>query len=162
MKYLCLVYHDAKKMTEVSPAEMDAYVSGCNGWIEELEKSGRHIYSAGLQSDRTATTVRRQNDKVLLSDGPFAETKEYLGGFSMIEARDLNEALQIASKFPSRGYSSMEVRPLLEPNASMCDPLDIKIAAAVRRTAERVDPEARAKIGWMPQAAATRATAESR
>jgi hypothetical protein len=90
------------------------------------------VFSAGLQAGRTAITVRKQNGKVFMSDGPFAETKEFLGGFTIIEARDMNEALQIVSKFQTR-MISIEVRPVMEPNTELTDPMDRKIAEAVQR-----------------------------
>jgi hypothetical protein len=98
----------------------------------ELEKSGHHVFSAGLQSARTATTVRHSGGKVSLTDGPFAETKEFLGGFNILEARDLNEALQLVSKFAS-ALMTVEVRPVLDANAELTDPLDQKIVATLRR-----------------------------
>src|SRR5262245_9594143 len=106
MKYLCLVYHEEHKLAALSQAQMDALVGACIGWVEELEKGGHHIYSAGLQSVRTATTVRHREGKPSLTDGPFAETKEFLGGFTLIQARDLNEAIQLASKFPAARVGS--------------------------------------------------------
>src|SRR5262249_48132460 len=105
MRYACLVYHDPKKVADLSEAEqLAAILAECeaaDAWRAELEKGGHHVFSAGLQSVRTATTVRHSNGKVSLTDGPFAETKELLGGFTIIEARDLNQALQLVSKFAS-------------------------------------------------------------
>jgi hypothetical protein len=133
MKYACLVYHEAKKVTDLSEAELAAILAECEAagaWKEELEKGGHHVFSAGLQSVRTATTVRNYNGKLSMTDGPFAETKECLGGFTIIEARDLNEALQLVSKFAS-ALVTVEVRPVLDANAELTDPLDQKIAAAM-------------------------------
>jgi hypothetical protein len=136
MKYACLVYHDPEKLTSLSEAEqLAAILAECEAagaWRAELEKGGHHVFSAGLQGIRTATTVRNRNGKVHLTDGPFAETKEFLGGFTIIEARDLNEALRLVSRFAS-ALVTVEVRPLFEPNAELSDPLDQKIAAALRR-----------------------------
>jgi hypothetical protein len=133
MKYACLVYHEQKGA--VSEAELAAIVAECQdavAWSEELKKSGHHVFSAGLQSVGTARTVRNRNGKLSITDGPFAETKECLGGFTIIEARDLNEALQLVSKFPAR-LTSVEVRPVMDPNAELTDPGDRRIAAALRR-----------------------------
>jgi hypothetical protein len=140
-----------KKLDALSEDEMDAVVSACIGWVEELEKSGHHIFSAGLQCVRTATTVRHRNGKVSLTDGPFAETKEFLGGFTLIKATDLNEALDLASKFPAAHLGSMEVRPVLESDGELTDALDKKIGAAVRRNAPGIDPIAVSRMASVPQ-----------
>ena len=136
MKFACLVYHDESKVADLSEAEqLAAIVAECNAasaWKAELEKGGHHVFSVGLQSVRTATTVRRCNGKLSMTDGPFAETKEFLGGLTIIEARDLNEALQLVSQFAS-ALVTVEVRPILDANAELTDPLDQTIAAAVRR-----------------------------
>jgi hypothetical protein len=136
MKYACLVYHDATPVAGPSEAEqLAAIVAACEAaaaWKAELQKGGHHVFSAGLQSVSTATTVRHCNGKLSLTDGPFAETKEVLGGFTIIEARDLNEALRLASKFAS-ALVTVEVRPLLDAGAALTDPLDQKIAAARRQ-----------------------------
>src|SRR5437899_9627715 len=73
-QYLCLVYHDDAKLEALSQRDMDALVAECVDWVDELERNGRHIYSAGLQSIRSATTLRSRNGKVSTTDGPFAET----------------------------------------------------------------------------------------
>ncbi len=105
MKYLCLVYMDEKTLAEVPDSECVAYDAG-------LRESGRCLASEALQSVHTATTVRVRNGQVAVTDGPFAETKEQLAGFYMIEARDLNEAIQIAAKIPPARIGSIEVRPI--------------------------------------------------
>jgi len=133
MEYLCLVYQDDKKLAAMPDAELDTIVGGCTGWVEDLERNGQHVLSAGLQSVRTAVTVRNRNGKVSATDGPFAETKEHLGGFTIIRARDLNEAIAIASKLPAALIGSVEVRPLLKPDVPLSDPLDRKIAESIRR-----------------------------
>jgi hypothetical protein len=151
MQYLCLVYQEEKKLDALSQDQLDAVVGACIGWVEELEKSGHHIFSAGLQSVRTATTVRHRNGKVSLTDGPFAETKEFLGGFTLIKARDLNEAIRLASKFPASHLGSMEVRPVLESDGELSDSLDQKIAAAFRRNAPGTDPTTASRFASVPQ-----------
>src|SRR5450432_2592287 len=105
MKYLCLVYLDEKRLDELSDEECVAYDTA-------IRKGGHCIASEALESVQTATTVRVRNGKVSVTDGPFAETKEQLAGFYMIEARDLNEAIQIASKIPPARVGSIEVRPI--------------------------------------------------
>jgi hypothetical protein len=132
MKYICLVYHEEKDLDGLSKDRLGALVGECGAWVGDLEKSGQHVYSAGLQCTRTATTLRSRNGNLTLTDGPFAETKEFLGGFTIVEARDLNEAIQIASKLPAVRVGSVEVRPVLDPNLEMTDPLDRKIASVIR------------------------------
>jgi hypothetical protein len=105
MKYLCLVYLEEKRLEEVSDAH-------CVEYDESVRKSGHCIASEALQSVQTATTVRMRNGKVSVTDGPFAETREQLAGFYLIEARDLNEAIQLASRIPPARVGSIEVRPI--------------------------------------------------
>ena len=132
-QYLCLVYQDDAKLEALSQRDMDALIAECVDWIDGLERNGRHIYSAGLQSIRSATTLQSRNGKVSTTDGPFAETKEYLGGFTLFRARDLNEAIQLASTLPAARIGTLEVRPVLQANADLDDPIDRKVAASLRR-----------------------------
>lgn len=83
-------------------------------YVEDLQRSGRLVITHALQSVRSATTVRVRHGRLSATDGPFAETKESLGGFFLIEARDLNEAIQVASRWPSARFGSIEVRPIEE------------------------------------------------
>ena len=83
-------------------------------FTDDIKKTGHHIASNGLQPTKTATTVRVRNGKVSTTDGPFAETKEQLGGFYLIEAKDLNDAIQVAARIPSARWGSVEVRPVWE------------------------------------------------
>jgi hypothetical protein len=105
MKYLCLVYLEEKRLEEVSDQH-------CVAFDQSIRDSGHCIASEALQSVQTATTVRLRNGKVSITDGPFAETKEQLAGFYLVEARDLNEAIQIASRIPPAAVGSIEVRPI--------------------------------------------------
>ena len=105
MKYLCLVYGEEHRMREVDDMH-------CLAFDLSVRASGHCIASEALQPVASATTVRVRNGKVSVTDGPFAETKECLAGFYMIEARDLNEAIQIASKIPPAQVGSVEVRPI--------------------------------------------------
>ena len=109
MKYLCLVYLDEKKLAEVPDTECLAFSDG-------LKASGHRIAAEALQSVHTATTVRVRNGKVSMTDGPFAETKEQLAGFYLIDAKDLDQAVQLASKIPPARVGSIEVRPVRELN----------------------------------------------
>jgi hypothetical protein len=112
MKYLCLIYDDEKKMAATPKAEMDAMMAEYGSFTQDIKKSGHMVAGEALQPVHTATTVRVRNGKMSTTDGPFAETKEQLGGFYMIEARDLNDALQVAARIPSARYGSVEVRPI--------------------------------------------------
>ncbi len=118
MKYLLLCCHEERKLNAMPKGEWDALMDETRAYIEEIQKSGHYIVSEALESVQTATTVRVRNGKVSVTDGPFAETKEQLGGFFLIEAWDLNEAIQIASRFPSVRTGSMEVRPIRELTTS--------------------------------------------
>ena len=118
MKYLCLVYYDEKKLEALSKGEFDALVAESLAHVDELRNSGHHVAAEALQSVQTATTIRRtQNGKLSMTDGPFAETKEQLGGFLLIEAEDLNDAIRVASKIPPGRLGSIEVRPIQELTA---------------------------------------------
>jgi hypothetical protein len=105
MNYLCLVYLDETRLDELPDEDCVAYDTA-------IRQSGHCLASEALESVQTATTVRVRNGKLSITDGPFAETKEQLAGFYMIEARDLNEAIQIAAKIPPARVGSIEVRPI--------------------------------------------------
>ena len=109
MKYLCLVYMETGKLHAVPDRE-------CLACGEGLRHSGVLLAAEALQPVETATTVRVRNGKVSITDGPFAETKEQLAGFYLIEARDLNDAIQVAAKIPPAREGSVEVRPIRELN----------------------------------------------
>jgi hypothetical protein len=157
MRFLCLVYHEEEKLAALSQRQMDSLVGECIGWVEDLEKGGHHIFSAGLQSARSAVTVQVRNGTLSTTDGPFAETKEVLGGFTLINARDFDQALQLAAKFPSARIGSMEVRPLIEPGEPVADPLDQKIMAAILQNDSEANPFAAAKMISLSQRASTEA-----
>jgi len=112
MKYLCLAYEEETKLTDLTQSEWDALRGETLTYLDELKRKGQVLTAEALQSVRTATTVRVRNGKVAVTDGPFAETKEQLGGIVLIEARDLNEAIQVASRWPSARLGSIEVRPI--------------------------------------------------
>lgn len=114
MKYLCLVYIEEKKLDALSKSELDALDAESLAYDEELRKSGHYIVSQALQSVQTATTVRVRNGRLSTTDGPFAETKEQLGGFILIDAKDLNDAIQVAAKIPPGRLGCIEVRPIQE------------------------------------------------
>ncbi len=114
MKYLCLIYDDEKKMEAMSKSDSDAFLGEYFAFTEGIKKSGHLLGGEALQPVSTATTVRIRNGKISTTDGPFAETKEQLGGYYFINARDLNDAIQVAAKIPSARYGSIEVRPVME------------------------------------------------
>jgi hypothetical protein len=112
MKYLCLVYYDEETLDAMPRDEFAAFSAEHVALDEELRQSGHSIVAEALQPVQTAATVRVRNGKLSITDGPFAETKEQLGGFYLIEARDLNEAIQAAARIPSARLGSIEVRPI--------------------------------------------------
>ena len=109
MKFLCLVYLEEQKLRAVPDSE-------CVACGEGFRKSGLLLAAEALQPVETAATLRVRNGRVLITDGPFAETKEHLAGFYLIEARDLTEAIQVASKIPPAREGSIEVRPVRQLN----------------------------------------------
>jgi hypothetical protein len=117
MKYLLMCCHEEKKMGAMSKSECDTVMDETSAYCDALQKSGHLIAAEPLESVQTAVTVRVRAGKLSVTDGPFAETKEQVGGFFLINARDLNEAIQVASKFPSVRFGSMEVRPVMELHA---------------------------------------------
>lgn len=114
MRYLCLIYEDQKQMGAMSKSEMDAFVGEYFAFTDAIKKSGHHLGGEALQPVQTATTVRLRNGKLSTTDGPFAETKEQLGGFYLINAKDLNDAIHVASRIPGARWGSIEVRPIME------------------------------------------------
>ncbi len=114
MKYLCLIYGDEKLWEAMSKAEADAEMAEYMEFTDGIRAAGQYVAGEALQPVATATTVRIRDGKVTTTDGPFAETKEQLGGFYLVEARDLNEAIQIAAKIPSVRIGSVEVRPIVD------------------------------------------------
>jgi len=116
MKYLLFCCHEEKTLDSVSESECGAIMDETSAYCEALQKSGHLILAEPLESVQTAMTVRMRNGKLSVTDGPFAETKEQVGGFFLINARDFNEAIQVASKFPSARFGSLEVRPIRELN----------------------------------------------
>lgn len=114
MRYLCLIYDEEKKMAAMAKPESDAFMGEYFAFTEGIRKSGHFLAGEALQPVHTATTVRVRNGKLSTTDGPFAETKEQLGGFYLINAKDLNDAVQVAAKIPSARLGSVEVRPIME------------------------------------------------
>jgi hypothetical protein len=114
MKYLCLIYEDESNWTRMTQEE-GAKVSAAYGkYTKDIQASGHMLGGEALQPTQTASTVRVRNGKVSTTDGPFAETKEQLGGYYLIEAKDLNDAIQVASRIPGAATGSIEVRPIMD------------------------------------------------
>ena len=114
MKYLAIAYEEERKLNALSEAEWHALRAETLDYVETLRKSGRLILTHALQSATTASTVRVRGGALSVTDGPFAETKEQIGGFFLFEASDSQEAIQVAAKWPSARIGSIEVRPIEE------------------------------------------------
>jgi hypothetical protein len=114
MKYLCLAYEEESKLSALTRGEWSLLREETLSYVEELRKKGTLVAAQALRSARTASIVRVRSGNVSVTDGPFAETKEQLGGFFLVNAKDSNEAIQIASKWPSARIGSIEVRPIEE------------------------------------------------
>lgn len=114
MKYLCLVYFEEKTMQAMPEQDWLALNHECIACVDGLQASGHYVAGEALQPVATATTLRVRGGKISTTDGPFAETKEQLAGFYLLDARDLNEAIQLAGKIPPARYGSVEIRPIRE------------------------------------------------
>ena len=112
MKYMCIAYEEERKLNELSTGEWQALRQETLDYVTSLQESGRLLAAHPLQSATKAATVRIRNGKIAVTDGPFAETKEQIGGFFLIEAADFNEAIQIATMWPSARIGTIEVRPI--------------------------------------------------
>jgi hypothetical protein len=113
MKYLCLIYENEADWANASKEEADTITNEYFAFTEDIRKSGHLLGGEALQPTQTATTVRVRNGKISTTDGPFAETKEQLGGYYLIEANDLNDAIRIAARIPGAKSGSVEVRPVM-------------------------------------------------
>jgi hypothetical protein len=111
MKYICLGYLDEKNWETMSESELTALVDECFAYDDLLRNNGHFVGGEALQSPRNAATLRWNNGKVFITDGPYAETKEQLGGILVLEARDLNHAVQLMSKHPGVKAGPLEIRP---------------------------------------------------
>ena len=114
MKFLFLIYHDETVMDALPEGEMQTLIDSALDYDEEIRQSGHYIVSNALQPSRTARTIRVRGGNVSTTDGPFAETKEHLGGFFLVEAKDMDEACEVASRFPPARLGTIEVRPVQE------------------------------------------------
>lgn len=115
MRYVCLIYDEEKKVNSMSKEDGDKFMGDYFAFTEGIKASGQYVAGEALHPINTATSVRIRNGKVSTTDGPFAETREQLGGFYLIEAKDLNDAIQVAAKIPSaRVGGTIEVRPVVD------------------------------------------------
>ncbi|HXW57325.1 MAG TPA: YciI family protein [Candidatus Cybelea sp.] len=121
MKYMCFGYKDERKWVQMSDSEKNALFDVCFAYDDELRAKGHFLSGEAIESPSAAVTVRIENGKVSVTDGPFIETKEQLGGVGIIEAKDLNEAIALWSKHPALGVSAtgFEIRPIVDLTAMM-------------------------------------------
>lgn len=119
MKYICLGYVDPAFFASVSESEMNAMIDRCFEYDDHLRANGHFQGGHGLQPPPSAMTLRYANGRVLATDGPFAETKEQLGGIMILEARDLNHAVELISKHPGVTFGPWEIRPAADLDAMM-------------------------------------------
>ena len=129
MKYVCLGYMDEKKWDAMSESERNAFMDECFAYDDVLRKNGHFVGGEALESARNAATVRFHNGRVTVTDGPFAETKEQLGGILLLEARDLNDAIQLMSKHPGVRGGSFEIRPVADLSALVLESSERRRAA---------------------------------
>jgi hypothetical protein len=113
VKYMLLIYHDEKRWNEIAESERQQIYGEFRRLREDLQSRGQFLDGSQLQPSTTATSIRVRNDKQLVTDGPFAETHEQLGGYFLIEAGNLDEATAIAARIPSARTGTVEVRPLM-------------------------------------------------
>jgi hypothetical protein len=112
MKYICLGYFDEKKWEAMFKSEQDAYLDECFAYDDVLRQNDHSVGGEALQSARNAVTLRYKNGKVSITDGPYAETKEQLGGFGVFDVTDLNHAIQLMSQHPALKQGVVEIRPV--------------------------------------------------
>jgi hypothetical protein len=127
MKYLLLIY-TPESTEQPDPEVLDAVMTAYNEYTDHVRSSGAYVAAEALQPTVTATTVRVRDGQTLTTDGPFAETKEALGGFYLVEAKDLDEAIDLAARIPGAHSGSIEVRPVVD-FAAMPDPSAASSAA---------------------------------
>lgn len=118
MKYLCLICAD-KMMEHFSPADAEKHYQDYEKFLAEIQRTGHYVGCNRLMLPETATTVRVRNGKVSTTDGPYAETKEQLGGYFVIEAKDMDEAVGIAARIPGCWHGCVEVRPIAEDERTL-------------------------------------------
>ena len=131
MQYLLMCCFDEKAWESIPESQRDGIMQEYGEWVQDVSRSGHYLAGGKLQSSATATTVRTKNGKAAITDGPFAETKEQLGGYHLLECQDLDEALRIAKRIPTlRVGGTIEVRPLAFETASRTQRGESQAAAA--------------------------------
>ena len=131
MKYMCLGYLDEKKFEAMTEAERNAFMDACFDYDDVLRAKGHFLSGEGLESARTATTVRVKNGKPFVTDGPFIETKEQLGGVLILEAKDLGEVIQLISNHPGIAAAGFEIRPIADMSPALQESEKRRAAAKV-------------------------------
>ncbi len=122
MKFLCLVYFEPRTLAGLTPSEKTTLDRDSIAYDKELDRSGRYLGSDALQPVSSARTVRVRRGKAKITDGPFAETKEHLGGFILVDAANMDEAVEIATKIPLAKLGTIEVRPIMTIGGEMLQP----------------------------------------
>jgi len=117
MRFACLIWLDGKELAALPRADGEALDRACLAYDEDLERTEQLVLAQALQAPDQGVTVRVRNGKISTTDGPFAETKEQIGGLVLVEARDLHEAIQVAARSPLARLGSIEVRPVMEPSS---------------------------------------------
>jgi hypothetical protein len=133
MKYICLGYIEEGKLERMSDAERNALMDECFAYDDVLQKNGHFAGGEALQGPRSATTLRSQGGRVAVTDGPYAETREQLGGILILEARDLNHAIALMSKHPGVKAGPFEIRPAADLNEMIRESERRRSAAGARR-----------------------------
>lgn len=121
MKFICLGYADETKFQTMSPDELNALIEECMSYDDELRRGGHFAGGEALQTAKNAVTIRRRGGKVEVTDGPFADTKEQIGGILFLEAKDLNQAIALMSKHPGVKFGPFEIRPADEQFIKMIE-----------------------------------------
>jgi hypothetical protein len=114
MRYMLLIYESEASFQTISEEEGNKIMGEYMAFTDDIRRGGQYVAGAPLQPTPTATTVRVSNGKTLTTDGPFAETREQLGGYYLVDAKDLNEAIALAARIPAARTGSIEVRPIME------------------------------------------------
>lgn len=114
MRYMLLIYESEANMQNITQEQGNQIMGEYMAFTDDIRRSGQYVAGAPLQPTPTATTVRVSNGRTLTTDGPFAETREQLGGYYLVEAKDLNEAIALAARIPASRTGSIEVRPIME------------------------------------------------
>jgi hypothetical protein len=139
MKYICLGYYDEKQFEALSDSERNAMLDDCFDYDDYLRENGHFAGGEALQSARNAATLRWKDGKVSITDGPYAETKEQVGGILFLEARDLNHAIQLMSKHPGVKVGPFEIRPAADPT-QMITESEQRRAKAKRQGVLKLNP----------------------